>query len=267
MKKRSILSKVIAVVLTLAFVLTAFTGFKYEAKAATDLKDYVPTSVRIYTRSIDNSAIRIQLVDQGYSIKNIKSNNPNLKVYGTRVETSTSQYSFGSEFAIGCYARKDGKYKVTYTLEKNGKKEKKSVTVYAKMDSAIKSVKFGSQRLDLYGEDTMGYMAKKDSGKFSVKMNKGYKLKGIRVGVYAHKAYGDSSISSEMVYTDIANNSNVTLSDVPYRNFYESQYSSYGTDTEHMVAETRFEITYIDKYSKEERTLTYTLYKLVRWAE
>ncbi len=261
MKKNSIFLKAIAVILTLAFVFAAVPAFRYEAKAA-GVKDVIPAKVRIYSRSVSNSAIEIFMVQAGYKITGLKSNSSNLKVYNTRTGASYEE-GYGSELRIGCYARKEGTYKVSYTLVNGKSKIKKTTTVYAKNDGPFKSVKFAGQRLDLRDDGDYGYMAKKNSGKFEVKLNKGYKLKGIEV-----RSYALNGSSTKEVTKKISNKANVTLSDVPYKYSYSSSYD--GTvyeNTEYMVARTVFAVTYTDKYSKQEKTSTYELYRLVRWVE
>ncbi len=261
MKKNSIFLKAIAVVLTLAFVFTAVPAFRYEAKAA-GVKDVIPSKVRVGVRSTYNSGIEILLAEAGYTITGLKSNSSNLKVYNTRTG-GTYEEGYGTELHIGCYARKEGTYKVSYKLVKGSKKINKTTTVYAKIDPAIKSVKFAGQRLDLHEDSDYGYMAKKDSGKFEVKMYGGYKLKGINVSYYTSTNNGYTNWVSK----SIKNKSTVKLSDVPYKYSYTTYDGEVNELTEYMVAQTSFEIVYIDKWSKQEKKVTYNLYKLVRWAQ
>lgn len=266
--KMNFIRKGMALLLAIAFAVTLVPSLSFKAYAADNaqVKDIIPTKARIYTQSVDNSAIEIELVDSGYKLTKLKSSDKNLKVYNTGFEES--QYGdYKTEFQIGCYALKSGTYKVSFTLVKGKKKTAKTVTVYAKDDSPIKSVKYGGKRLDTYNEAYYGGFGYPNSGAFKVTMNKGYKLKRIEVERYIKSSY--SSDDYEGVTSDryeIKNGATVTLSDQAYRHKYESEYyPENAEDTEYMCAETSFIVHYIDKYTKEERTRSYSVYKLVNW--
>ncbi len=264
--KKNILFRALALVLMAAFIFTAVPSVAMTAKAADETTDSIPSKVRIYPYFVDNYAIEIGLVDSGYKLKNLKSNDSNLKVYNTG-KTNSTYSGYKTEFDIGCYARKPGKYKVSFTLVKGSKKLKKTVTVFAKADEPIKKVTFAGKRIDSYIDyDYAGRMGFPDSGAFSVKMRKGYKLVGINVKTYLHSTntYSESTYTnSSYVDKAISNGDTVSLSDVAYKYYYKYQENE--TFEENMVAETVFEITYKDKYTKEEVTTQYSLYKLVNF--
>ena len=70
-----------------------------------------------------------------------------------------------------------------------------------------------------------------------------------------------------MIEQEIQNGQTVNLSDIAYKYLYSysgKYYSSYDK-TENMCAETDFTVTYIDRWSKQERTFTYSVHKLVNF--
>ncbi len=275
MKKMSkILARVMAAVMAIAFVFTAVPAFSFDAKAAETVQDEIPTKARIYVRVINNYAIKINLRESGYKIKNLKSSSSNLKVFNTYENSSTNTYgdSYKSQLEIGCYARQEGVYKVSFNLVKGSKKTKKTVIVYAKNDGPFKKVTFAGKNLDVYD----GGMAPADSGVFKAVMNKGYRLKKIEmeVNVIKDDSYSESSkyINTNRSATVIKNGAKVNLSNVAYKylssytSSYSSEYNSL-TEEEDMVALTQFRVTYVDKYTKQEMYATYSMYKLVNFAK
>ena len=266
MNKNNKLFRILAVLFALALTIMAIPSVNVKAATSSEVKDEIPTKVRIMSRSVYSSAIQIKLVDEGYKLKNLKSNNTNLKVYNTYVEEATDS-DYNTEFRIGCYARKTGKYKVSFDLVKGSKKTHKSVTVFAKDDEPIKKVTFGNKRVDYnYTSNSGNYgrMGYPDSGVLKVTMRGGYKLKKIEIGKYETKSYSDGDVYSSENYVEVSNGATITLSDVPYT--YKNTSSSYANETEYMVAETEIRVTYIDKYTKTEATRIFDIYKLVKWA-
>ncbi|MFR7962031.1 MAG: hypothetical protein ACLU6P_17385 [Roseburia intestinalis] len=132
------------------------------------------TVLRMSSNSFDSSAIYVNLPKAKVCyIKNIKTSSKNLIAKNTHYYTTSSDDTYTDTFAsIGLYAKKTGKYKVTYNIcDKSGNKlSSGKVTVYVKNDLPVKSVKFA-------GKEVNYALTSKKSGKLSVKMNKGYTLK------------------------------------------------------------------------------------------
>ncbi len=265
--KMNFIKKGMALLLAIAFTVALIPTMSLRANAASDpVEDKIPKAVRIYPRSVDNSAISISLVDEGYKLTGLKSSDKNLKVYNTYTESS-KYGDYKSEFKIGCYALKAGKYKVSFTLVKGKKKTSKSVTVFAKDDGPIKSVKFAGKRLDIRDEAHMGGFGYPDTGAFKVVMNKGYKLTKIEVQKHVKSSYNNEDYEfTDSENTVISNGATVSLCDLAYRYFNKGTYDPEDAeDTQYMCADTAFIVSYIDKYSKEERRTYYYVYKLVNW--
>ena len=210
------------------------------------------TVLRMYSKSTYNSAIHVNLPKGKICyVKNIKTGNNNLIAKNTRYSTSTSSDDYASPYAsIGLYAKKTGKYKVTYDIcDKAGKKlSSGKVTVYVKDDLPVKSIKFD-------GKELTSALTTKKSGKLSVSMNSGYKLKKITVTTY------DKS-GKEVVKT-IKNNSTLKLGEYAYLsdNSYNDGSRYFNTS---LAARTRITITYTDKYTKQDCEYLYTLSRLAK---
>ncbi len=208
--------------------------------------------LRMYNRTQNSSAIHVNLPKGKICyVKNIKTGSKNLIAKNTHYYTSTSSDEYANPYAsIGLYAKKEGKYTVSYDIcDKAGKKlSSGKVTVYVKNDSPFKSVKFAGKEL------TSALTAKK-SGKLSVSMNKGYKLKKITVTTY-------NKAGKEVVKT-MKNNGTLKLGE--YAQVNDNSYSDgsryFYTS---LAARTHVKITYIDKYTKQECESTYTLSRLAK---
>lgn len=89
------------------------------------------------SNSFDSSAIYVNLPKAKVCyIKNIKTSSKNLIAKNTHYYTTSSDDTYTDTFAsIGLYAKKTGKYKVTYNIcDKSGNKlSSGKVTVYVKM--------------------------------------------------------------------------------------------------------------------------------------
>lgn len=232
-------------------------GFLFCTGMQTEAASSIPSKVRIYSGYASDYGFEVVLPKTGDTIKNLKSSSKNLLVKRTNI----SDYSSGSNsWYIGTLAKKEGTYKVTFDIYRSGKKvSSKTITVYAKNDSAVKTCKF-SAKVSSYDLTT----AKTSTVK--VTMNKGYTLKKIEVGVLSTKKTGDST-SSEYTYKTIKNGGKFTLntkayySESTYGSLSSSYYSHYLSDS--LTASTPIRITYVDKYTKETATTTYSL---CRWA-
>lgn len=281
--------KITSIVLSFALFLSLFVSMGQQTEAASSvsaLKKAVPSKVRIWPNTqytyggvSSNTTIFVPYASFDNCIANIKVSNKALKVRTTKeykVEESMDTYPYYG--IIGLYASKEGTYKVSFdVLKKKGgaKLYSKTVTVYAKSDEAISYVKYA-------GKKNPSGVQRKAKGKLNVKLNKGYKLKSIRVGVYTRNKAKDEDYSNEystswsksqnssLTYKTVKNNAMITLgTKTNYDESYsytksESYYDIYHSFSDTILAPTHVEITYIDKYSKQPCTATYTLYRFAK---
>lgn len=253
--------KIIGVVLSvcMAAAVTAVPNMQAFAKASVSHKSITIPVGSTYETDID---ISYSLGDA--KITKIKSSSKNLYVKQTFQNYHESQYNW-SEHPYGyatlrLYAAKPGKYKVTFQVcNAQGKKvSKHTVKVTAKtMDleyynPAIKKVTFAGK------QDIFGMLTNKKSGKFKVKMQKGYKLNSITMRYY--------DANGKWIEQPIKNNAKVTLSpytykyENDYRSSYDPGYWSYYMYTG-FFAETSFRVEYMNKKTKEISTRTYFIYR------
>lgn len=284
--------KITAIVLSFALFLSLFlsVGQVSEAAAsATALKKSIPSKMRIlpYSEySYDStplrthaSAIYVPFASYDNCISNIKVSSSALKAkYTSAYKTDSPDSIYPSFGGIGLYATKEGKYKVSFdVLTKKGgpKLYSKTVTVYVKSDSPFSSVKYA-------GKDIVNRIQTKAKGKLRIKMNKGYKLKSIEVGTFSrntpqkkdnsYENYVSTSTyeSSSLTFKKVKNNSVITLgTNTNYNYRYEltkrDDYYYLGHNLEDTIlAQTVIQITYVDKYTKENCIATYHLYRMAK---
>ncbi len=254
----SAIKRFAALVLVFAFMFSVVPSLSINVKAADTVKDVIPTKVRTQARMVSRE-FSINIVEGGYKIANLKSYNKNLKVYVTQQHnySDTASDKYKSQLKVGMYALKEGKYKVTFNLVKGNKKTKRTVTVFAYNDEPVKRYKFAGKTVD---DDSR--MVTADAGNFKVIMNKGYKLKSIRVITNVQDSYFKDwySMWQNQPGVYIKNGQYVSLSKIARRCNHSGEYEN------EMVAGTFFKVTYIDKYSKEEKETGITLYKMVNSA-
>ncbi len=262
------------------------------APSAATLKKAVQNRVRIMPyndnkNSGTNSStdvIYVPYMSKENRIVNIKVSNKALHARQTYYYSQTGD--LGSEFdyiktfpnygCIALYSEKEGKFTVSFDVlsKKGGKKlYSKKVTVFVKADEPIKYVKYGGKKLEY------NTVVSKKTGKLSVKMGKGYKLKSIRIGKYqittdenkteeySFGTYKSKKLEGEAVYSNVKNNKNITLSETAmYKHQFTSEsifgdsYSYYNYMGDGILAETIVEVTYIDKYTKTPTVAVYSIY-------
>lgn len=237
--------------------------------AVPDLQAFAKASVYPKNITIPVGSTYETDIDVSYSlgdakITKIKSNSKNLYVKQTHQSYHESQYNW-SEHPYGyatlrLYAEKPGKYKVTFQVcNAQGKKvSKHTVKVTAKeMDleyynPAIKKVTFSGK------QDVFSTLTNKKSGKFKVKMQKGYKLNSITMRYY--------DANGKWIEQPIKNNAKVALSPYAYKheNDYKSSYDAnfwYYYMYTGFFAETSFRVEYMNKKTKEISSRYYYLYR------
>jgi hypothetical protein len=235
------------------------------ANASAITKDNIPTKVRFYHYS-DESAITIELADATQSIDNIKTDSKNLFAMLTGSELNQEQGSNTdgannkNSYTIGLRSKKNGTYTVSFDIvDENDKKvETKEIKVYA-FDSPIKSITFDGKIMD--GNDLTG-----KSAKVKVTLTSGNTIKKLEYGVYKIEKEENSS-RSEVVYKSFKNGEKITFGTKAY--YYSNEYSNELEDYSYqsknfntgMDAPTYINITYYDKYTKQNETYREYYYK------
>lgn len=219
---------------------------------------------------VNDSAISVQLGTNGKNIKNIKTSSKNLKAKVTRLSLSSSSNSG----YVGVYAKKTGKYTVSFDVYNAQNKKIKKFTVKVNVteptfsnNSPFKSVTFDNKEYD-YAKTVYN----KNSVKVNVKMNKGYKLKKIEYSTYSkpvaktNSSYSTTYSNSEIT-KKVKNGKSIQLGHYGY--YYGHDYSyaygtysyeSYSRDGD-IMAPTIVKITYLDK-NKNTISTSYTLYRI-----
>lgn len=263
-----IIKKLFTAFLALTLVIGVLLVPSTQAKAG---YGKVPTKVRIYAMTAGQS-INFDLPGYGYTIANLKSSNSKLKVKQTNY-TSEEGYEEDENYtSISLYTSKEGTYKVTFDiLDGNGKKvSSKKITVYARNDSPLKTLKLGKNTITATTVNTTNMkttdnnLLKGNSGKLKVTLAKGYKLKKIEYGIY-------DKAKNRMVYSTIKNNKKVTYGKYAHESsskyeYYDDEEATYKRSIymrKSALANTVINITYLDKYSKQEKMLSYSFYKLL----
>lgn len=250
--------RISSLILALLMVITVFA---LPTPVAAAERGSVPSKVRVYSGSYDNTAISFNYVNAGDQIKNLKSSSKNLIVKQTYQREESESYSSTtpSNYAqIGVYAKKEGTYTVSFDIySKDGsvKRSSHKVKVYAKNDSPVSSIKLGGKSL---WESSSAFTTMK-SGKLSIKMASGYTLKKITI-----RTYDKNGKTVEKV---VKNNKKITLGQYGYSYSYDYQ-SSYNPEywyaywSKSISAPTYIEITYKDKWTKQNETVTYSVVRL-----
>ncbi len=249
----------IALALCMAVAVIAVPSTPAFAKASVDPKKITIPVGSTYETDID---ISYSLGDA--KITKIKSNSKNLYVKQT-YQYYHDSLNTGSEHPYGyatlrLYASKPGKYKVTFQVCNAGGKKvsKHTVQVTAKevdleyYNPAIKKATFAGK------QDIFSTLTNKKSGKFKVKMQKGYKLNSITMRYY--------DANGKWVERPIKNNAKVTLSPYAYKS--ETDYKSsndpnywYYYLSTGFYAETSFRVEYMNKKTKEISSRYYYIYR------
>lgn len=254
---KSFSKKFLAVALALTIMLPT-TAITASAAASCESDVYVKTykTGYYYTGTKYGAPIEITFDAKGDDIANIKSDSDKLKVYRVSVMTNKKKGY------IGVFATTPGTYKVSFDIVGADKKVKESkvVNVHVSLfggSGVIKSVKYANK--DLWSADTYDYFNIPAKGKLTVTLNKGYKLKSMRVGKYPKKG------ANEYKYTKFKNGGTLTLSKVPYSYSYKGE--SYSYKSTNMQAYTEIEVTYVNNKTKKTETTTFSLGKLINYVK
>lgn len=196
----------------------------------------VPKKVHLYTGS--RGSFGFGFDSSGSKITNLKSSSKNLKVKLTHQCTGDCTISY--------YSNKKGSYKITFTIKpKKGKSIKKTVKVTVDKVLPFKKVTYAGKTIPMYSYPNQGRLyTSAASGKLSITMNKGYKLKKITMHTYK-QSEKDGKTSSDYIGKTIKNNQKITLG----KGYYSGSSSSYSRDLYSNYAE--LEIDYTSTYGTE----------------
>ena len=234
-------------------------GVSISAHAAT----VIPSKVRGYPKSINRISLTLEK-DQYIKITSAK--NLKAKVVYENWNTTTDAYNTSSNASISYYTAKTGTFKISFDIYRasTGKKLKsKTIVAYVKSDSPIKSFLVNGST------SYQSHFISGKTAKIKVTMNKGYTLKKLEVGTYkAPVAKENRKESGEPVYKTFKNGGKITLGNNCYyyssdsTSNYNNQTSKYHYLNTDLFPETVVRVTYVDKYSKQNVSSLYYLYKI-----
>lgn len=247
---------------TLAAVMLLTLPVTTKAQAA--VKDNLPEKVRVYTSSIPwSKSVSLTLEDTDKSIENVKSDSKNLKAELVGSNKSIQRGNvFSHSFTIGMIPFKDGVYTVTYDIVKNDKViDTRKMKVYA-YPTPLKDVKLDGK--------TDNYYADKAKAKIKVSLTSGNTIKKLEVGTFKIKTIKNSGQKlTNKTYKTFKNGDFVKLGTIGSYNEYshgnrikDDDYS--GSLSSTLVSQTEIRITYKDKYTKQEETITRNFYGLAK---
>lgn len=200
----------------------------------------------------------------------------------SNVHWSTSKYSTSSSASMSVSGSKEGTFTIKldiYDASTNKKKTSATVTVFAYGD--------GPCQLLVNGKKYDYKPIKSSTANVKVKMNKGYTLKKLEYGAYGKPTtktekdgnYTYKTRQNELIYKTFKNGAKIKLGiykpvtytrttlyndptgDNSYKEYeYRTVPQAVPTNS-YKYAPTVIRVTYIDKYSKEEKTTSFTIYK------
>ena len=211
-----------------------------------------------------DSNIEVKFSQGDYKVQNVKTSSKNLISRVTNIDATSSKRTYNKDnpwgyARIGLHAKKKGTYTVTFdVVDKNlNVVSSHSVKVYANNEVGVNKVIFAGKTSFTslppnlaYGQTAIGQSG---SVAFKVSMNKGYSLKSITMVTYKK--------SGKEVRKKIKNGAKVTLG--KYRYISEKTKSSYQDYwNADLLAKTKFEIVYKDKYTGQPMTASCYFYRL-----
>ena len=260
MKMKQTMKRFLACTLAVAMLLT----LPVTTKAQAEVKDNLPKKVRVYTSDTPWSrSVYLTLADADKSIENVKSNSSNLKAELTNCYKSIQNGTvYSNSFSIGMIPFRDGKYTVSYDIVKNDKVvSTQKMEVYA-YPSPLKSVTLDGEESSSYGTKT--------KAKIKVSLASGNTIKKLEVGTYKVKTDKNSGQkTSGITYKTFKNGASVKLGTSGY--YYEYQWGDRVKDDSYngqlnssLNSYTEIKITYKDKYTKQEETMSRGFYGLAK---
>ncbi|MCM1233399.1 MAG: hypothetical protein NC489_25055 [Ruminococcus flavefaciens] len=238
--KKKFVSGMLVLVMLVGLVAMPQTTYAAGAKARVEKK-----AVHLQPGSWRDDLFSVNFAEYGDYITNLKTSSKNLSAKITRINQAEWDTCRAN---IGIYAAKKGEYTVKFDVKNADDKKvsSHSLKVYVNNDFPIKNISFDGK--------SMYTVSAKKSGKLSVTMNKGYTLKSIQVQTYTKD--GKSKQKT------VKNNSQITLGKYPYLSEYGGEANGYYSMSTSIMAQTIIYVTYKDKYTKENQTDSYVIYRL-----
>ncbi len=275
-RNSNLLKMTVLAMLTAVFVLAGFADKAQAAEPKThtyviDKKTGIeyPTAIRIQANSHYSDGFNIYMPKANYKVSLKASSNLIAKVtsVGKITRDASTFYTPVNSDDMRClgnagiqvFSEKEGTGSVTFTVkdEKGKKILSKKVKVYVEYTNAIEKASFNGKQF-LYNSSMV---TKKGSGKFAVKVGKGFSLKKIE--------YGNYDANGNMNFKTIKNKGKVVLNSA--QKFTEEDYnsitedSSYGsasgTENDYIFPVTEVRVTVYDKKLKIVNTYSYYLFK------
>ena len=198
---------------------------------------------------------QIDIFQEGFTIRNVRSNNKNIKVALTATKRYKSSYAdYISDYYVSYFAKKAGTAVVSFDVYCDGKfVQTCSISVTAKgvvfYKPVIKNVKYAGKELYYYDPFT-----NKTSGKLKVTPAKGYKIVSIEYST------GYNAKTGDYTYKKIKNNGKIKL--LKQRKYTREYVSQYAYNS--LFPVTQIRITLQNKKTKEKVVDYEYLYTLNR---
>lgn len=247
---KKVMKKVVCCMLAIGMLASVMLIPGVQAQAST-------APARAHAEVFSENYFTVKLAAGEFKIANLKSSSKKNLIVRT---TYTDSYSEeGGEARITLYAKKKGKYKVSFDVvdHSNRVKQHHVVKVTATYESAVKKISIGGKTVYDSVNPVFGTAVfPKAKGKLKVKMTKGYSIKSIEMITY------DKTGNS--IVTPINNGKKIKLGQ--FRSKYVSSSNRLGYEYWYgdLFADTEFHIKYIDKYTNEERSQYFVVHRFAK---
>lgn len=244
---RKVMKKVACCLLAMGMIASFMMVPNVSAMAST-----APAKAHAEVMMEDSFEVKFAVGD--YKIVNLKSSSKkNLIVRCTYIDSDSS---YAGSARITMYAKKKGKYKVSFdVIDRNNRvRQHHTVKVFATLEPAVKKVSIGGKTLYDAVNPVFGTMVfPKAKGKLKIKMTKGYAIKSIEM-VTCDKA-GNSIVKQ------VKNGKNIKLGQ--FRSKFISSANGPGYEYWYgdLFADTELRVTYVDKYTNQESSRYFTVHR------
>lgn len=220
-----------------------------QAKAST-------APAKAHATVLSQDSFKVSLAAGDYKIANLKSSSKKNLIVRTTYVNSESDYAGSARISL--YAKKKGKYKVSFdVVDRNNKVRNHHVVQVFAVPDAVNKVSIGGKSVYDAENPVFGTMIfPKAAGKLKVKMAKGYSVKSIEVSTYDKSGKG--------ITKAVKNGKKIKLGQYRYKYISSSNGPGYESWSAGMFASTYIYITYIDKYTNEEGYRTVSVQRLAK---
>lgn len=247
---KKVMKKMLCSMLAMGMLASLMLVPNVQAEAST-----APAKAHAMVMSQDSFEVKLDAGD--YKIANLKSSSAKNLILRTTYVDSDSDYTGSAR--ISMYAKKKGKYKVSFDVVDRNNRVKRHhvVQVFATLESAVKKITIGGKSIYDAVNPTFGTMVfPKAGGKLKVKMTKGYAVKAIEVTTYDKNGNGITKIVKNGKKIKLGKFRSKTVS-----SYNRPGYESWNAD---LFADTDIRIVYIDKYTNEENSWYVYVHRLAK---